>query len=120
MCIDCYHDHGLPRIVSAATLAAAEAVRLVYEHDCVGGNLHITIDDWNLDDRSLRFCSDRINNKNGNPPAQLAAERACCDVLLRLSPEERASALAIHDGFLLPDGTLSEFALGCLAGRVQH
>jgi hypothetical protein len=101
--------------------AAAAAIAEVYEHSCVGGNLHIVLDDWNLEDGNLEFCDgcitgagqmplepdaheahqryNREKRDNPDPPEQLAAERRCHDLLKVLTEEERASALALNDGF---------------------
>lgn len=121
MCYGCWEEAEKPIIDTPAVRAAAASIAEVYEHACMGGNLHIVLDDWNLEDGSLDFCRGciegagvmpddgnlaechrRYNDKkraNPDPPEQLAAERRCCELLTALSVEERASALALHDGF---------------------
>jgi hypothetical protein len=122
MCYGCWEDEGKPVIDTPAVRAATASVALVYEHSCVGGNLHIVLDDWNLDDGNLAFCEgcidgagqmpgidttsdvghQRYNEKkraHPDPPAKLAAERRCLDLFKALSEKERASALALYDGF---------------------
>ena len=37
--------------------------------------------------------------RDPDSPEQLAAERKCCDLFMALSEAERASALALNDGF---------------------
>ena len=117
MCHGCWVEEGKPAIDTPAIRAAAAAVAEVYEHSCVGGNLHIVLDDWNLEDGSLAFCDAQIARgghpddpehspwytkeklENPDSPEQLAAERRCCDLFKALTVEERASALAFYDGF---------------------
>lgn len=121
MCSGCWEEAGKPIIDTPAVRMAAAAAAEVYEHSCVGGNLHIVLDDWNVEDGNLEFCSQcidaagampgvtetspefhqRYNAKkraNPDPPEQLAAERACCDLLMALTEDERYSALALFDG----------------------
>ena len=120
MCYGCWEEEGKPTIDTPAVRAAAAAVAEVYEHACTGGNLHIVLDDWNLEDSSLAFC-DAYIARGGHPddpdhspsytryklehpdsPEQLAAERRCHDLLKALSVKERASALALNDRFWQP------------------
>lgn len=121
MCYGCWDEAGKPRIDTPAVRAAAASVAEVYEHSCVGGNLHIVLDDWNIEDGNLEFCRQciegagvmpldgstfpahlRYNEEkraNPDPPEQLAAERRCHDLFRALTEDERASALALNDGF---------------------
>lgn len=114
MCSNCWKDHGSPRINTPVVRAAAEAARAVYEFSCVGGNLHIVLDDFNIEDGHLEFCREQIEkapeecrasgeHENGLcwcSPEQLAAERYCYELFKALSEDERASALAILDGYV--------------------
>jgi hypothetical protein len=91
MCQACWEEeYGSAAIDSAKTRDLAEAIRLVYlEPDgIVGGGLHVVIDDWNLEDESVT-ASDPRND----------AERSCRVKLLDATVAERASALALHDGY---------------------
>ena len=99
MCFGCYVEQGSPAIISERTQTAAALIAKVYEFNEVGGALHIVVDDWNLDDSSLKWCAGHIPTSDGSDD-QKAAETACLEALAALSVEERASALAIHDGFL--------------------
>lgn len=113
MCYGCYEEYGFPKIVTESTLAAAEAAKKVYEFSCVGGNLHIVLDDWNIEDESLEFCRQSIIRvRAGTPgqyddtePEQVDAEDGCLKLLEAMSIQERASALALWNEFLLPDGS---------------
>ena len=102
MCYGCYEGAGKPAIVTEKTKAAAALVAKVYEFSCVGGNAHIVVDDWNLEDDHIRWCLDEAlkTNVHEADAEQLAAERACLEALLALTDDERASAMALHDGFL--------------------
>lgn len=91
MCIGCYEDYGRPKIINDYTRFAAAAINAVRTENPVGGELHIVIDDWNLEDSSLAFCAKHVKT---------AAERACHDVLKALDLDERASAMAIAEGWI--------------------
>jgi hypothetical protein len=106
MCLDCWDGYGSPAIDTPDVRLAAKLIADVYEFSCVGGNLHIAIDDWNLDDEDLDFCHDAIRKIDVHeaPPDQLNAEWAALIALRDLTEEGRASALALHNGFwTLPD-----------------
>ena len=103
MCYGCYEEFGKPTIVNDLTKAAAVAIARVYECRCAGGNLHIVVDDWNLDDEDIAFCIKYIGNggfEGQDDPEKLIAESECAEMLKRMTLEERVSALAIYDGFL--------------------
>jgi hypothetical protein len=113
MCHACYVEYGSPTLDTTAIRAVAPLADVVYAFSCVGGNLHIVLDDWNLEDENLEFCQQCLDRK-GLPdpswpgsafdrreetaPDQLAAEQACLDALKALTIEERASAMAYFDG----------------------
>lgn len=102
MCLNCYEEHGSPAIDNERVRATSQAIGKVYEFSAVGGNLHIAIDDWNIEDDDLDFCANSIatNTVHRADVAQLAAERACLELLRGLTKEERVSALAMQSGFL--------------------
>lgn len=102
MCYGCYEEAGHPAIVNEKTRAAAALVAKVYEFSCCGGNAHIVVDDWNLGDENIRWCLDEALTINIHSASaeQLASERECLEALLALTEDERASAMALHDGFL--------------------
>ncbi len=127
MCYGCWEEAGKPMIDTPEIRHAAETVTALYEHPncCVGGNLHIVTDDWNLEDSNLAFClycidhagqmeledtaadfHKRYNDKkreNPDPPDQLAVERACHDALAALTELERHAALALEAGYWTPE-----------------
>jgi hypothetical protein len=97
MCYGCWEEAGKPQINTPAVREAARLAEVVYEHSCVGGNLHITLDDWNVEDSSLEFCRGSIrDNVNEGDAEQLAAELACLEAFAKLTVEERYSALALQ------------------------
>lgn len=104
MCQGCWEKYGSPRIVNEKTKAAAELISGVYDHGACGGGLHIVVDDWNLDDASVDFCGDLVEGP-GYPrefhagAEQIEAERACLRALKDMTVIERASALALYDGY---------------------
>src|SRR5262249_32731030 len=53
------------------------------------------VDDWNLDDEHL---TERYAHED-DTPEQIAAENECLVALRGLTPEERASAVALADGY---------------------
>lgn len=101
MCSQCWEDAGSPKIVNDNVRAAVELIRAVYEYSSVGGNAHVVLDDFNLEDDSIQWCLDTAlvdNIHEANEP-ELASERAALEALLAMSMDERASALALHDGY---------------------
>lgn len=96
MCMACWEEYGSPRIDNARVREAVRAIREVYGFSCVGGNLHCQLDDWNLEDD---FFGEFIVDHEDASEAQLEAERRCFDLMKPMSLRERASALALEDGF---------------------
>lgn len=87
MCHGCWAQMGEPRIEKPEVRRMAERLAECEEF----GGLHIIVADWNIDDEAVEFCRD------GTSAAD--AERAVATDLLAMTEEERASALAIADGF---------------------
>jgi hypothetical protein len=102
MCYNCYEEHGSPTIVNEGTEKAAKLIAAVYEYSCVGGNCHIVLDDFNIKDRHIDWCLETALSKNVHEAdvKQLALERECLEAMKALTISERASALAIHEGWL--------------------
>ncbi len=107
MCDNCWKEHGSPKIINRFTKALQPLIDDVYEHHGAGGGLHIILDDFNIEDGHIQLCQDWIEHERGNgiykcepvSPEQLKAERACLKLLKQMTVEERASALALHDGY---------------------
>ena len=106
MCTGCWEEYGSPKIISPATVMACGLVNRVYHYDGVGGNLHVQLDDWNIEDEHWEEFT--IYHPDGSSQNQFDAERKCFDTFKALTLEERASALALYDGYFeiaLPDST---------------
>jgi len=97
MCLSCWKSYGRPSVLNNAVIEAAGLIRTVYEHHAAGGNLHVVLDDWNIEDEHLQILSVR----EGTSRAQREAESICLAAMRRLSLAERATALAIVDGLIL-------------------
>jgi hypothetical protein len=92
MCEQCYEDYGSPN-PDAISSAAIPLVDAVYEWSAVGGNLHIILDDWNIDDENLASCRDYDLT---------IAEAACLAAFEAMTIEQRAACLGEYDGFARP------------------
>lgn len=100
MCISCWRELGEPKIVTELTKAASRMIGKVYEYSISGGNCHIVIDDFNLENKHIDFCLEQVkNNENKYTQKQLVIEKQLLDTLRTMSLEERASALALYEGF---------------------
>lgn len=119
MCSGCWEQGGSPTLDTPEVRAAAVAVEALYEHEtglgCVGGALHIVTDDFNVDDDDLECCRAHIGTIAAMPKYQAeydndveilasftAVEQAAFDALVKLTPAERLSALALQAGFWNP------------------
>lgn len=102
MCGTCYEGYGSPSIVNDRTRHGADLAAKVYEFSAVGGNAHIVLDDWNIEDGHIRWCLDNAlpENFHESSEAEIAATRECLDAFAAMSIPERASALAILDGLI--------------------
>lgn len=74
----------------------------VYEYSCVGSNLHILLDDWNIRDSDIKRLKKEAIPKNYHEasPAHLQHERECLHAFEVLNIRERVIALALQEGFL--------------------
>lgn len=99
MCAGCWAEAGSPKIDNEKTRAAAAAIDRVYEFSGAGGNLHIVVDDWNLEDSSLEWCKvNAIVSEQDDEKRE--AEMACYTALRELTEEERYSAMAIRGNLI--------------------
>jgi len=114
MCASCWIDAGRPQTDTPEIRGAAALVAPVYGFSCVGGNLHIVLDDWNLEDSHLDFCDEQIKKGGHTPiwgsepdsPEQLEAEGKCLAAFRKLSEQDRYSAMALAEGlWKVPDAT---------------
>jgi hypothetical protein len=78
---------------------AVRAIGIVYDHDIMGGNLHVLIDDENLDDENLEFGARAIAENLADGSAdQVRAEQECLAALRELTEQERYVAVARYHG----------------------
>lgn len=100
MCETCWKDYGSPKLYSPEIDEVAYLIGKIYEYSAVGGNAHIVVDDFNIKDENIQFCLDNLKeNVHEAEPTQLAWEECALLGLKRLSLSERASALALHNGY---------------------
>ena len=92
MCIYCYNDYGRPDTITDKIGPAVLAVEDLYAEHGAGGWLHIVTDDWNLEDNQLEWCGKTFDLTD--------VEKTCLNLLQQMTKIERATVLAIHDGFL--------------------
>jgi len=102
MCYGCYEEYNCPAIINDKTKTAAKLVEKVYELNEAGGSCHIVIDDFNIEDCHIQWCLDEglKTNIHEHDKTELAIERELLDTFLSMTIEERASALAIYEGWI--------------------
>src|ERR1700753_2043398 len=101
MCMGCWAEYGAPYVLNDRTIACAKAIAAVYGESCAGGNLHCAVDDWNIDDSDIQSNLSQCEAGETYDPSRpwTAAETLCIKLMAALPLDERASALAMHDGF---------------------
>jgi hypothetical protein len=78
---------------------AVRRIARVYDFDMMGGNLHVLIDDENLDDECMYWGATAIaENLVEARQDQLLAEQECLAALKDLTEKERYIAVARHRG----------------------
>lgn len=107
MCDACYERYGSPKIVNEATKAMAKRIEEFFDiPGCsVGGPFHIVFDDWNLDARSIQWCLRELEKPDlaiamGYDFELKNSFKKLGEDFLAMSLRQRASALAIYDGYL--------------------
>lgn len=101
MCYSCWERAGGPTLDTPAVHDAAALIAKVYEQSCVGGGLHVIVDDWNVEDDHFNTDAEQWIEENAHDldEAGLAVERACYAALKALTEAERYSALALYEGY---------------------
>lgn len=93
----CYEG---PLVVNDRVREAAALIENIFDnYSPVGGNLHVQIDDMNLEDQ---FFEGFENWCRDVQPGQLEAEQKCFEALKSLTLQERCSAIAITDHLIDP------------------
>ncbi len=98
MCIGCWEEMGSPSILNDRTRYCAAILRACSD----GGNLHIIVADFNLNDDDIDFCDKEVAKAEHSTAVEeilkAAIERTALKLLKPMTIEERASAMAIADG----------------------
>jgi len=94
MCIGCWQEYGSPIIISDAILTAAALAGAVLSVRPSGGNLHVQLEDWNLEDEYFEEDEMPVYSQPSIP-----AECACYAAFKELPLIQRASALAKARGY---------------------
>lgn len=100
MCMDCWENYGSPRLDTDAVRVVVGLIEQVYDYNAAGGGAHIVLDDWNIEDDDIRWCIDNLSECSEAGPERVVTME-CLSALLGLTLPERASALAMVDGFVL-------------------
>lgn len=90
MCKKCWKEYGSPKIMNKNVLGAVALITRVYEQSHSGGNLHIQLDDWNLEDEFFEEFKEYCET----PVEQVKIEKECFQKMKSLSIAERASAVS--------------------------
>ena len=102
MCYGCYKEYGEPKIVNQKTIKGVELVKQIYSYNLVGSNCHIVLDDFNIEDSDIDWCLNESLDKNihGSTKKQLEIERECLELFRYMTLGERASTLAMVEGWI--------------------
>jgi hypothetical protein len=101
MCETCWAEKfGYVRFDSEEVRGAAKAIEEVYRWHSCGGHLHVQLADWNLWDEFWREdCRPPLEYLGEVGDEELGAYQKCFDLMEKLDEFERASALALYEGF---------------------
>lgn len=114
MCEDCWIEMGKPNKLPVRADFFARQVRRLYgmPRGGVGGNLHIVLDDWNLEDSSLDYCHGRTREalmQPGRTDAIIDYEQNVLELglwvmLAGWTEAERGAAMALAENFIDEEG----------------
>lgn len=93
MCVSCWIKRGSPNVQNERVYNAVSAIESVYDSHPTGGNLHVVLNDDNVEDHHIAGCMFGILRFD-------KCEMACLVALLPLSVDERATALGIFGGYI--------------------
>ena len=119
MCYGCWAEMGYPTSTSEAVAHAADLMRVALDYP-VGGNFHIVVEDWNVEDDHIEYCRQQVAQKLDGTydwswlrpwmgdrfnidPAQLLHETKMGAALAALSEADRGAALAMAEGWRVDD-----------------
>lgn len=102
MCNGCWENFESPKILNEKVKKAVRLIEKVYKYNGAGGNLHVVLDDWNIEDcHVFTDFNDKYIEEHKESEGQYKAEKECIAQLRLMNEKERASALAIYDGYFL-------------------
>lgn len=100
MCQNCWVEYyDSVQIDTPLVRATAAAIEAVYDYSMSGGRLHVIVDDFNLEDHNIEFAEKYLQENAAETPEQHQVESYCLGLLKNMSIPERASALALKEGF---------------------
>lgn len=97
MCQNCWIEAGSPIVVSPETTHALKLIEKVYAFSPTGGNLHLQLDDDNLEDAFFASFEPFIDDA---PAEQLRVEQECFQLLASMSEDARRTVVGIYDGYI--------------------
>lgn len=101
MCRGCYEEQGSPIAVCETTQQAVDVINEIYRLNNVGGNAHIVVDDWNLEDEHIDFCLDQRNWVfRDASDEQKACEKHALMLLKDMTIDQRFTVLALKEGII--------------------
>lgn len=100
MCRDCWEEYGSPKLYNANVKRASDLAKSVYASGLLtGGALHIVLDDFNVEDECVDFCAKYLEDNRSDYGDTYELQKECIQAFKILTEDERASALAVHDGY---------------------
>jgi len=99
MCYGCFEKYKDTVEITQRAKDAAEIIPVIYADCPAGGDLHIVIDDWNIEDRHVDFCMKELETSEYHQDI-VDAERKFLELFKAMSENERAGCLALADGFI--------------------
>jgi hypothetical protein len=96
MCIDCWLDYEDSKVINDKVTTAVKLINELYDYHSAGGNLHVVLDDWNLD--SIETCKNFIDNEQD--PIKKEIELRVYNHISNITENELASALALKSSFI--------------------
>ncbi len=100
MCFNCFINKFVKPIVNDKVIHCSELIDKVYEYTGAGGNAHIVVDDWNLEDHSIESCLKYLEEDKEVSDGERKATYECLIALKGLNEDERYCAMGIHDGHI--------------------
>lgn len=109
MCRGCWNHYGSSTALPKEAPSAIDLITEIYNSSegGAGGNLHIVLDDWNLETEHIEWCLGVVAQKQAGfgdrddrcEPYLLLAERSLLNLLMPMTESERAAVLGKYEGF---------------------